>query len=159
GIRSSGRAADPWLTATVRRAWRTKLSLSLGIDLRLRLRRNAEDDAVSVFAQNLRDLLLAAPAGTVPTMGLDPGYRNGVKAAVVDGTGKVVDTAVVHPHPPQRRRTEALTTLGALVQRHGVRLIAIGNGTASRETDALAAELIAAADGRTAPRSVVVSEA
>lgn len=160
GIRSAGRAADRWLVGTVGWAWRTKLSLKLGIDVRLRLRRRAEDEAVSVFAQNLRDLLLAAPAGSLATMGLDPGYRNGVKVAVVDGTGKLIDTAVVHPHPPQRRRDEALAALAGLVRRHGVRLIAIGNGTASRETDALAADVIAAVDGgEPAPRRVVVSEA
>src|SRR5699024_10683338 len=134
GIAARGRAADRWLTGTVRWAWRTKLLLSLGIDLRLRLRQNAEDEAVQVFARNLKDLLLAAPAGNHATMGLDPGFRTGVKVAVVDGTGKLLETATIHPHPPQRRQDEALATLGALVQRHGVRLIAIGNGTASRET-------------------------
>lgn len=160
GITAGGRPADGWLADTVRWAWRTKLVLSLGIDIRLRLRQRAEDDAVSVFAHNLKDLLLAAPAGNVATMGLDPGFRTGVKVAVVDGTGKMLETATIYPHPPQRRHDEALATLGALVRRHGVRLIAIGNGTASRETDALAAELVKAiGPGPDVPRKAVVSEA
>lgn len=161
GIADRGRAADKWLADTVRWAWRTKLLLSLGIDVRLRLRQSAEDDAVTVFARNLKDLLLAAPAGEHATMGLDPGFRSGVKVAVVDATGKVLDTAVIYPHPPQRQADQALATLGALAQRHQVGLIAIGNGTASRETDALAAELLKAitAGGGKAPTKVVVSEA
>ena len=110
--------------------------------------KSAEHDAVDVFAANLRDLLLAAPAGMRPTMGLDPGYRTGVKVAVVDGTGKVLATEVIYPHKPQNRRDDALAVLSALVARFGVELIAIGNGTASRETDALAAELISLVSGR-----------
>jgi uncharacterized protein len=141
GIADQGRPADRWLRDTVRWAWRTKILLHLGIDLRMRLRQAAEDEAVRVFAANLRDLLLAAPAGTRPTMGLDPGYRTGVKVAVVDGTGKVVATDTVYPHKPQARWDEALATLERLVRAHGVELIAIGNGTASRETDKLAGEL------------------
>ncbi|WP_024796699.1 Tex family protein [Tomitella biformata] len=161
GVADRGRAADKWLKDTVRWAWRTKLLLSLGIDIRLRLRQSAEDDAVTVFARNLKDLLLAAPAGEHATMGLDPGFRSGVKVAVVDATGKVLDTAVIYPHPPQRQHDQALATLGALAQRHQVGLIAIGNGTASRETDALAADLLKAitAGGAKAPVKVVVSEA
>ncbi|QDQ99251.1 RNA-binding transcriptional accessory protein [Tomitella fengzijianii] len=162
GIAGRGRAADGWLADTVRWAWRTKLMLSLGIDLRLRLRQNAETAAVDVFAQNLKDLLLAAPAGNHATMGLDPGFRTGVKVAVVDGTGKLLATSTIYPHPPQRRYDAAIATLAALVEKHGVQLIAIGNGTASRETDALAAELLTAMRGRTgdaALRKVVVSEA
>ncbi len=159
GIAARGRAADGWLADTVRWAWRTKLMLSLGIDLRLRLRQNAESAAVDVFAQNLKDLLLAAPAGNHATMGLDPGFRTGVKVAVVDGTGKLLETATVYPHPPQRRHDQALAALAALIDKHGVQLIAIGNGTASRETDALAAELLAAAGGAAPLRKVVVSEA
>lgn len=142
GIADEGRAADKWLLDTVRWAWRTKLSLSLALDTRMRLRQSAEKDAVDVFAANLKDLLLAAPAGTRPTMGLDPGYRTGTKVAVVDGTGKVVDHTTIYPHQPHNKRDQALATLAAFVARHGVELIAIGNGTASRETDALAAELI-----------------
>src|SRR5699024_5401483 len=117
-----------------------------GIDLRMRLRQAAEDGAVQIFATNLRDLLLAAPAGGRATLGLDPGYRTGVKVAVVNATGKVVDTATVHPHKPQGRWDEALTTLHRLVAAHDVALVAIGNGTASRETDQLANELIRLVD-------------
>ncbi|MGK5530810.1 Tex family protein [Streptomyces sp. URMC 129] len=143
GIEDRGRPADAWLTETVRWAWRTRVLVHLGIDLRTRLRTTAEDEAVAVFAANLRDLLLAAPAGTRPTMGLDPGLRTGVKVAVVDATGKVAATATVYPHAPQRRWDEALATLAALAREHAVELIAIGNGTASRETDKLAGELVA----------------
>ncbi|WP_073262889.1 Tex family protein [Cryptosporangium aurantiacum] len=142
-IRDAGRPADRWLLDTVRWAWRTRILVRLGIDLRLRLRQSAEDDAVAVFAGNLRDLLLAAPAGTRPTMGLDPGLRTGVKVAVVDGTGKVTATDTIYPHEPRRRWDESIATLARLAAAHGVELIAIGNGTASRETDKLAGELIA----------------
>ncbi|HLS79065.1 MAG TPA: Tex family protein [Nocardia sp.] len=162
GIADRGRPADGWLLDTVRWAWRTKLQISLGIDTRMRLRQAAEKDAVEVFAANLRDLLLAAPAGTRTTMGLDPGYRTGVKVAVVDGTGKVVATEVIYPHKPQGQTEKSLAVLGALVARFGVELIAIGNGTASRETDALAAELISrigATEGAKTPTKIVVSEA
>ncbi|EHK81898.1 Tex family protein [Saccharomonospora azurea] len=141
GISDAGRPADRWLRDTVRWAWRTKILLHLGIDLRMRLRQAAEDEAVRIFAANLRDLLLAAPAGTRPTMGLDPGYRTGVKVAVVDGTGKVVATDTIYPHKPQSRWDDALATLERLVRAHGVELVAIGNGTASRETDKLAGDL------------------
>jgi uncharacterized protein len=142
GVADRGRPADRWLADTVRWAWRTKILLSLGIDLRMRLRQAAEDEAVRVFAANLRDLLLAAPAGTRATMGLDPGFRTGVKVAVVDATGKVVDTATIYPHVPAQRWDESLTTLARLAGKHQVELVAIGNGTASRETDKLAADLI-----------------
>ncbi|MET7686094.1 Tex family protein [Streptomyces sp. NPDC005423] len=143
-IADRGRPADKWLLDTVRWAWRTRILVHLGLDLRLRLRTAAEDDAVGVFATNLRDLLLAAPAGTRATLGLDPGFRTGVKVAVVDATGKVVATDVIHPHVPANRWDEALAKLAVLAARHAVELIAIGNGTASRETDKLAGELIAA---------------
>ncbi|KII00314.1 transcription accessory protein [Streptomonospora alba] len=142
GIADRGRPADRWLVESVRWAWRTRVFVRLDIDLRMRLWQQAEDAAVGVFAANLRDLLLAAPAGTRPTLGLDPGLRTGVKVAVVDATGKVVATDTVYPHPPQRRWDEALASLGKLVREHGVELVAIGNGTASRETDKLAAELV-----------------
>ncbi|MFB7899815.1 Tex family protein, partial [Streptomyces xiamenensis] len=158
GISDRGRPGDAWLAETVRWSWRTRILVHLGIDLRTRLRTAAEDEAVDVFAANLRDLLLAAPAGTRPTMGLDPGLRTGVKVAVVDATGKVAATDTVYPHAPRRNWTEALARLGTLVTEHGVELIAIGNGTASRETDKLAGELISAL----APAKVtkmVVSEA
>ncbi|MGY1863580.1 MULTISPECIES: Tex family protein [Nocardia] len=158
GIADRGRPADSWLLDTVRWAWRTKLQVSLGIDTRMRLRQAAEKDAVDVFATNLRDLLLAAPAGTRTTMGLDPGYRTGVKVAVVDATGKVVATEVIYPHKPQGQTEKSLAVLGALVARFGVELIAIGNGTASRETDALAAELISRIP-ENKPTKIVVSEA
>ncbi|MFI1388530.1 Tex family protein [Streptomyces griseoaurantiacus] len=143
GIADRGRPADKWLKDTVRWAWRTRILVHLGIDLRLRLRTTAEDEAVRVFAANLRDLLLAAPAGTRATLGLDPGFRTGVKVAVVDATGKVVATDVIHPHVPANRWDEALAKLARLAKEHAVELIAIGNGTASRETDKLAGELIA----------------
>ncbi|BCL26302.1 Tex family protein [Streptomyces aurantiacus] len=143
GIADRGRPADKWLADTVRWAWRTRLLVHLGIDLRLRLRTAAEDEAVNVFATNLRDLLLAAPAGTRSTLGLDPGFRTGVKVAVVDSTGKAVATDVIHPHVPANRWDEAVAKLARLAKEHAVELIAIGNGTASRETDKLAAELIA----------------
>ncbi|AGM04224.1 MULTISPECIES: Tex family protein [Amycolatopsis] len=142
GIANEGRPADKWLGDTVRWAWRTKILLHLGIDLRMRLRQSAEDDAVRVFAANLRDLLLAAPAGTRATMGLDPGFRTGVKVAVVDATGKVVDTHVIYPHQPANKWDQSIAELAALCARHKVDLISIGNGTASRETDKLAGELI-----------------
>lgn len=142
GISNEGRPADKWLGDTVRWAWRTKILLHLGIDLRMRLRQSAEDDAVRVFAANLRDLLLAAPAGTRATMGLDPGFRTGVKVAVVDATGKVVATHVIYPHQPANKWDQSIAELAALCARHKVDLISIGNGTASRETDKLAGELI-----------------
>jgi uncharacterized protein len=142
GISDRGRPGDKWLMETARWAWRTKIQVHLGIDLRVRLWNAAEEEAARVFAANLRDLLLAAPAGARGTMGLDPGYRTGVKVAVVDTTGKVVATSVIYPHEPQRQWNEALATLGKLAVQHKVELISIGNGTASRETDRLAAELV-----------------
>ncbi|MER5181136.1 Tex family protein [Streptomyces sp. NPDC002896] len=142
GLAERGRPADKWLVDTVRWAWRTRILVHLGIDLRLRLRTAAEDEAVQVFAANLRDLLLAAPAGTRATLGLDPGFRTGVKVAVVDATGKVVATDVIYPHVPQNKWDEAIAKLARLAKEHAVELVAIGNGTASRETDKLAGELI-----------------
>ncbi|HJZ56015.1 MAG TPA: helix-hairpin-helix domain-containing protein, partial [Gemmataceae bacterium] len=141
GVENRGRPADPWLAEVVHWAWRTRILLHLGIDQRTRLRQAAETEAVRVFAANLRDLLLAAPAGARPTMGLDPGYRTGVKVAVVDATGKVVATETVYPHVPQQRWDETLAVLSRLAKAHDVELIAIGNGTASRETDKLAGQL------------------
>ncbi|MCK1649887.1 RNA-binding transcriptional accessory protein [Bradyrhizobium sp. 149] len=142
GIADLKRPGDRWMIDTVRWAWRTKIQVHLNIDLRMRLWNAAETEAVRVFASNLRDLLLAAPAGTRVTMGLDPGFRTGVKVAVTDATGKVVDTAVIYPHEPQRQWNESLAILGKLALKHRVELIAIGNGTASRETDKLAADLV-----------------
>lgn len=141
-ITDQGRPGDRWLVDTARWAWRTKIQVHLNIDLRMRLWTSAETEGVRVFASNLRDLLLAAPAGARVTMGLDPGYRSGVKVAVVDATGKVVATTAIYPHEPQRKWDEALATLGKLAVAHKVDLIAIGNGTASRETDKLATELV-----------------
>ncbi len=142
GISDRGRPADHWLMDSVRGSWRTRILPRLAVDIRARLKQTADDEAVRVFAANLRDLLLAAPAGARPPMGLDPGYRTGVKVAVVDGTGKVVATETIYPHEPRRRWDEAIASLARLVSAHGVELIAIGNGTASRETDDLASQLI-----------------
>lgn len=155
-----GRKADDLLRKCVAWTWRVKLSLSTERDLFTRLREEAEKVAIKVFADNLRDLLLAAPAGPRVVMGLDPGIRTGVKVAVVDATGKLVDTATVYPHEPRNDWDGSLHTLARLVEKHGVNLIAIGNGTASRETDKLAADLIkmAAKVERTIEK-VVVSEA
>lgn len=143
GIEDRGRPGDKWLIDAARWAWRTKIELHVAVDARARLWRLAEDEAIRVFAENLRDLLLAAPAGARATLGLDPGFRTGVKVAVVDATGKIVATTAIYPHEPQRRWDEALATLANLAREHRVELVAIGNGTASRETDKLAAELIA----------------
>jgi protein Tex len=137
-----GRPGDRWLIDTVRSAWRTRVLAHIESDLRLRLWQAAEDAAVQVFAGNLRDLLLAAPAGARPTMGLDPGYRTGVKVAVVTATGQVAATTTLYPHEPQRRWDESIAQLARLAREHRVELMAIGNGTASRETDRLGAELI-----------------
>src|SRR2546421_10531100 len=157
-IADRGRPGDRWLLDTVRWAWRTRILVHLGIDLRMRLWQAAEDEAVRVFATNLRDLLLAAPAGTRPTMGLDPGFRTGVKVAVVDATGKAVATSTIYPHVPARKWDESIATLAKLAAEHRVELIAIGNGTASRETDKLAADLIARHPSLNLTK-VVVSEA
>ncbi|ALC19313.1 Tex family protein [Streptomyces pristinaespiralis] len=142
GVAQRGRPGDKWLGDTVRWAWRTRILVHLGIDMRLRLRTAAEDEAVRVFAANLRDLLLAAPAGTRATLGLDPGFRTGVKVAVVDATGKVVATDTIYPHVPANKWDESLAKLARLAKEHAVELVAIGNGTASRETDKLAGDLI-----------------
>jgi protein Tex len=152
------RAADDLLRRCVAWTWRVKLSLSTERDLFARLREDAEKVAIKVFAENLRDLLLAAPAGPRVVMGLDPGIRTGVKVAVVDATGKLVDTATVYPHEPRRDWEGALHTLAQLCRKHGVNLIAIGNGTASRETDKLAADLMKRLDDAALQR-IVVSEA
>ncbi len=165
-IRSSdaiGGASSPWINKAIHFAWRTKLQVSAALDVRMKIKERAEDEAVAVFARNLRDLLLAAPAGQRATLGLDPGYRNGVKCAVVDSTGKVVDTAIIYPHQPQNRWEQARNELATLCATHRVELIAVGNGTASRETEALGrevAQLIGKASNTGAkPTVVVVSEA
>ncbi len=160
GWSHKARPADDLIRRCVAWTWRVKLSLSTERDLFTRLREDAEKVAIKVFADNLRDLLLAAPAGPRVVMGLDPGIRTGVKVAVVDATGKLVDTATVFPHEPRRDWDGALHTLGRLVERHGVNLIAIGNGTASRETDKLAGDLIKLMAKADMPaEKVVVSEA
>jgi len=158
GITDRGRPADRWLLDTVKWAWRTRILVHLGVDLRMRLWQAAEAEAVDVFANNLKDLLLAAPAGQRGTMGLDPGFRTGVKVAVVDGTGKVTATHTIYPHVPQHKWDESLAILAHLAKTHDVELIAIGNGTASRETDKLAVDLIAANPDLNLTK-VVVSEA
>ncbi len=158
GIADLGRPADKWLSDTVRWAWRTRILVHLGIDLRMRLWQAAEAEAVDVFAANLRDLLLAAPAGQRATMGLDPGFRTGVKVAVVDQTGKVVATHTIYPHVPHHKWDESLFILQGLARQHQVELIAIGNGTASRETDKLAIDLIKASPELSLTK-IVVSEA
>lgn len=162
GIADQGRPADRWLRDTVRLTWRAKIFLSLELEALGRLKEAADTDAITVFARNLKDLLLAAPAGRLPTLGLDPGYRTGVKVAVVDDTGKLLDTAVVYLN----QENNALATLARLIKQHGVKLIAIGNGTASRETDKLAGELIkrlaataGSPEGKMGLHKIVVSEA
>ncbi|PZN26855.1 MAG: RNA-binding transcriptional accessory protein, partial [Proteobacteria bacterium] len=157
-IADRGRPADAWLKDTVRWTWQVKVSWHLEAELFTALRERAEDEAIAVFGRNLHDLLLAAPAGARVTMGLDPGIRTGVKVAVVDTTGKVVDTATVYPFPPRNDLEGTLATLGALIVKHNVELISIGNGTASRETDRLVAELIKRHPGRKLTK-IVVSEA
>ncbi len=142
GIRDEGRAADAWLRDSVRMTWRVKLLTRLDLELKNRLREAAESEAIKVFAANLHDLLLAAPAGPRATLGLDPGLRTGVKVAVVDATGKVVATETIYPHAPKRQWDQSIALLAKLAVAHRVELVAIGNGTASRETDRLAAELI-----------------
>jgi protein Tex len=159
-----GRAADDWLKRVVGWTWKVKLSPSLERDLFAKLRESAEEVAIKVFGDNVRDLMLAAPAGNKVVMGLDPGIRTGVKVAVVDSTGKVVDTSTVYPHEPRKDWEGSLHTLRKLAEKHHVQLIAIGNGTASRETDQLAADLIKHVHGSTSsPRTdlvkVIVSEA
>ncbi|MCJ2125122.1 Tex family protein [Methylobacterium sp. J-077] len=157
-IAARGRPGDAWLLEVVRTAWRTKIRNGIKQDLRTRLFERAEDEAVKVFAGNLKDLLLAAPAGGRATLGLDPGYRNGVKVAVADPTGRIVAVETTYPHEPQRRWKEAVASLGRLCRQHRVELIAIGNGTASRETERLAAEIVAD-NADLALAKVTVSEA
>lgn len=144
GIASQGRPADAWLNETARWTWQVKLSWQIATDLIGAMREQAEADAIDVFGRNLKALLLAAPAGRRATMGLDPGIRTGVKVAIVDNTGKLVATETIYPHPPRKDINGSLTTLAALAKQHAVELVAIGNGTGSRETDKLVAELMSA---------------
>ena len=157
-ISDQGRAGDKWLKEAVRWTWRVKLLTQLETELMTWIREQSEDEAIKVFAKNLKDLLLAAPAGLRPTLGLDPGLRTGVKVAVVDGTGKLVEHTTIYPHAPQKKWKEAMGTLATLCLTHRVELVSIGNGTASRETDRLVAELM-----RSYPKlgltKIVVSEA
>ncbi|MFA7413186.1 MAG: Tex family protein [Rhizobium sp.] len=152
--------ADQWLMEVAGWTWRVKLSVSLSLDLMRDLRERAEEEAIHVFARNLKDLLLAAPAGSRPTMGLDPGIRTGVKVAVVDGTGKVLETTTVYPFPPKNDIRGTQAELASLIRKHKVELIAIGNGTGSRETEKLVADMLSQFPG-TAPKptKVIVSEA
>lgn len=143
-IRDQGRPADKWLAEVVRWTWRIKLYTHLETDLLSQLRERAEEEAIKVFADNLKDLLLAAPAGPKATIGLDPGLRTGVKVAVLDATGKVLDHCAIFPTPPQNKLAESAAVLLALVKKHQVQLIAIGNGTASRETERFVGDLIKA---------------
>jgi len=142
GFAQKQRPADNWLLESARWAWRVKISMQLESELNLRLRESAEEEAIRVFGENMRDLLLAAPAGARSTLGLDPGLRTGVKVVVVDATGKLVDTAVIYPHAPKNKWDESIAVLAALAKKHQVELVAIGNGTASRETDKLTNELM-----------------
>jgi uncharacterized protein len=141
-ITDTRKPADAWLSETARLAWKVKLFSRIDIDLKLKLREAAEQEAIKVFANNLKDLLLAAPAGAKTTMGLDPGIRTGVKVAVVDPTGKLLATTTIYPHPPRQQWDESIATLAKLIQQHQVQLVSIGNGTASRETDALVADVL-----------------
>lgn len=142
GFRQQQRAADNWLLESARWAWRVKISMQLESELNLRLRESAEEEAIRVFGENMRDLLLAAPAGARCTLGLDPGLRTGVKVVVVDAIGKLVDTAVIYPHAPKNQWDQSIHLLADLAKKHKVELVAIGNGTASRETDKLTNELM-----------------
>ncbi|NWJ25016.1 Tex family protein [Rhizobium sp. RM] len=156
-IRNAG-PADAWLMEVAGWTWRVKLSMSLSLDLMRELRERAEEEAIHVFARNLKDLLLAAPAGSRATMGLDPGIRTGVKVAIVDGTGKLLDTTTVYPFPPKNDIRGTQSELASLIRKHGVELIAIGNGTGSRETEKLVADMLAQLTGPK-PTKVIVSEA
>ncbi|QEL64712.1 protein Tex [Oryzomicrobium terrae] len=157
-VKDQGRAADKWLLDTVRWAWKIKIFLHLELELMNELRERAEEEAIRVFAQNLKDLLLAAPAGPRATLGLDPGIRTGVKVAAVDATGKLLETATIYPHEPRRDWNGSLATLGAICQRCKIEVVAIGNGTASRETDKLVADLMKLAPELKLTK-IVVSEA
>lgn len=142
GLENKGRAADSWIAQCVSWGWKIKLAIKIELDLFNQLREAAEEEAIRVFGANLKDLLLAAPAGPRATIGLDPGLRTGVKVAVVDSTGKVLDTGVIYPHVPKNQWSQSIAIIAALAQRHNAELVAIGNGTGSRETDKLVAETI-----------------
>ncbi|MBB4348478.1 MULTISPECIES: Tex family protein [Rhizobiaceae] len=156
-IRGSGKG-DLWLMEAAGWTWRVKLSVSLSLDLMREMRERSEEDAIHVFARNLKDLLLAAPAGSRSTMGLDPGIRTGVKVAIVDATGKLIDTSTVYPFPPKNDLRGTQAELASLIRKHDVELIAIGNGTGSRETEKLVADMLSSLPGAK-PTKVIVSEA
>ncbi|MNI23715.1 hypothetical protein D3C73_773110 [compost metagenome] len=156
-IRGSGKG-DLWLMEAAGWTWRVKLSVSLSLDLMREMRERSEEDAIHVFARNLKDLLLAAPAGSRSTMGLDPGIRTGVKVAIVDATGKLIDTSTVYPFPPKNDLRGTQAELASLIRKHNVELIAIGNGTGSRETEKLVADMLSSLPGAK-PTKVIVSEA
>jgi uncharacterized protein len=141
-ITDTSKPADAWLAETARLAWKIKLFTRIDVDLKLKLREAAELESIRVFASNLKDLLLAAPAGAKTTMGLDPGIRTGVKVAIVDATGKLLDTTTIYPHPPRQQWNESIATLAKLIKQHQVQLVSIGNGTGSRETDTLVADVM-----------------
>jgi len=157
-IKPEGAAADAWLMEVARWTWRVRLSTNLSVDLMMELRQRAEAEAIDVFAKNLKELLLAAPAGAKPTLGLDPGIRTGVKVAAIDSTGKVVETSTVYPFRPKNDVRGSQIEIARLIKKHDIQLIAIGNGTASRETEKLVTELLAQLP-EPRPRKVVVSEA
>jgi uncharacterized protein len=156
-IRDKG-PADRWLMEAAGWTWRVKLSVSLSLDLMREMRERSEEDAINVFARNLKDLLLAAPAGSRATMGLDPGIRTGVKVAIVDATGKLIDTSTVYPFPPKNDLRGTQAELASLIRKHNIELIAIGNGTGSRETEKLVADMLTSLPGNK-PTKVIVSEA
>lgn len=158
GIRAAGRPADEWLWEVVRWTWRVKLSLYLDLEMKRQIRERSEEDAIKVFARNLHNLLLAAPAGPRVTMGLDPGIRTGIKAAVIDNTGKLLDTATLYAHAPRNEWDQSIAALAKLSAKYGVELISIGNGTASRETDRLVADLMSR-HPELDLRKIIVSEA
>ena len=162
GIADRGRPADKWLAGVCEWTWRVKMHLTISAELLVQLREAAETEAIRIFAKNLHELLLAAPAGPKAILGLDPGIRTGCKVAVVDATGKLLDTETIYPHQPRNDWQGALETLVRLIVRHGVELVAIGNGTASRETDKLAGEVIKLVAGQRPEHrlaKIVVSEA
>ena len=157
-ISDNDKKADKWLKDTVRWAWKIKIFTHLDVELKMKLKEAAEEEAIKVFASNLNDLLLAAPAGSKATIGLDPGIRTGVKAAVVDATGKLVDYATIYPHAPKNKWDESISVIAALAKKHDVKLVSIGNGTASRETDKLTKDVMTKYP-ELGLSSIVVSEA
>ncbi len=151
-------ACDEWLSRTASLAWKVKLFTKIEMDLKLRLREAAEKEAIHVFSKNLRDLLLAAPAGAISTMGLDPGIRTGVKVAVIDATGKLLNTTTIYPHPPKKQWDQSISVLADLIKQYDIKLISIGNGTGSRETDQLINDLLKLHDNIKVQK-IMVSEA